>query len=55
MRAEQYIRISAPKLEKMTIRGIASGENVTLAEFNTIASEMRAITRFVFMLFRTRL
>jgi len=36
MRADQNIRIGAPKLRKNKIqfRGIGSGDNVTLGEFN---------------------
>jgi hypothetical protein len=34
----QYIRVSIPKLEKNTsrFRGVASGDNVTLGEFDAI-------------------
>jgi hypothetical protein len=40
MRAEQYIRVGAPKLEKKTIRfrGIGIDYNETLGEFDTIVS-----------------
>ncbi|KAH0946518.1 hypothetical protein HN011_006422 [Eciton burchellii] len=40
MRAEQYVRVDAPKLRKKTIRfrGIGGGYNETLGEFDTVVN-----------------